>query len=368
MAAFARGLDAYLSGQADSAVHWLGLAIRRSPQWTEAHMALGEVYYHLLPAMDGPPDSLAQAEFAQAAADTGFTPPLFHLAEIAVRHAGPAEAEQAVQRFLHRANDPGTGVQLGAMLACARDGRTGPEWARIAAAAPLDALRAAKLLAAGGTFPGCAEDGFRAVRSNQDAPIAVRWGAFVGLQGLLAAEARTSELRALVDSAVALDPSAAQLYVLDALAGVNVDADASALVARLGVQPTAEFRPFTPWLLGSWYASRHDRAATQSLQRILSTPTAGASDPWALRYAGTLGARLLLLDGDTAGAITRLRSALSLGRRDALDWSMGEPLAADRLLLAELLLARGLPADAMPLPACSITRLPRPSCRFSPPA
>ncbi len=344
MADFARGLDAYVAGQADSAVHWLSLAIRRSPQWTEAHMALGEVYYHLLPAMDGPPDSLAQFEFAQAAADTGFSPPQFHLAEIAVRRGNPAAAEQAVGRFMRHAQYDSSGAELAAMLACARGGRSAVGWPKLAAALPLEALRAAMMLAVGGAFLGCAEDGFRAVLENHQAPIGVRWGGFLGLQGVLAAEGRTSELRSLMDTASGLDPSAAQLYLLDALAGVDVGADASAVAERLGLQRNAETRPFTLWLLGSWHARNGDRAATDALRKALG---AGPPDPWAARFAEVLGARLLLLDGDTAAAIARLRPALSVGRRDALDWNVGESLAADRLLLAELLLARRMPAEAL---------------------
>lgn len=367
MADFTRGLDAYLTGQADSAVHWLGLAIRRSPQWTEAHMALGEVYYHLLPAMSGPPDSLARAEFALAAADTGFSPPLFHLAEIAVRRRSPAEAQQTVGDFLRRVKDEGSQAQLGAMLACARGGRRAVEWPKVAGETPLEALRAAKMLTVGATFPGCAEDGFRAVRASRDAPIGERWGAFLGLQGLLAAEGRTSELRALVDSAAAaLDPSASQLYLLDALAGVDVGRDASALAARMGARPTDEVRPFTLWLLGAWRARNGDRAGTDSLRRALSAQPADAPDPWAAHYADALQARLLLLAGDTAGAIAGLGSALGVGRRDALEWSVGESLAADRLLLAELLLARRRPSEAMavaglfdhPAPAAFLPFLP----------
>jgi hypothetical protein len=60
-----------------------------------------------------------------------------------------------------------------------------------------------------------------------------------------------------------------------------------------------------------------------------------------------LGARLVLLEGDTAAAIARLRPALTVGRRNALEWSVGESLAPDRLLLAELLLATRLPAEAL---------------------
>ena len=96
MADFTRGLQAYLTGQADSAVHWLTRALQQSPDWTEAHMALGEVYYHLLPTVEEPYDSLAQAEFLQAAADTGFTPPQFHLAEIAIRQGDVGAADKAV--------------------------------------------------------------------------------------------------------------------------------------------------------------------------------------------------------------------------------------------------------------------------------
>jgi hypothetical protein len=367
MGDFARGLDAYLTGQADSAVHWLRLAILRSPQWTEAHMALGEVYFHLLPAMNGPPDSLAEAEFTLAAADTGFSPPRFHLAEIAVRRRSPAEANQAVEDFLRRVKDEGSHVQLGAMLECARGGRLAVVWPKLAEETPLEALRAAKTLAVAAAFPACAEDGFRAVRASRGAPIGERWGAFLGLQGLLAAEGRTSELRALVDSAAAgLDPSASQLYLLDALAGVDVGRDASALAARMGAQPTDQVRPFTLWLLGAWRARNGDRAGTDSLRRALAARPAAAPDPWEDRYADALQARLRLLDGDTAAAIAGLGSSLGVGRRDALDWSVGESLAADRLLLAELLLARRQPAEAMavaglfdhPAPAVFLPFLP----------
>ena len=197
-------------------------------------------------------------------------------------------------------------------------------------------------------FPGCAEDGFRAVFANNSVPLALRWGGSLGLQGLLAAEGRTTELRALVDSAVAGGMDLAnQLYLLDALAGVDVDADAAAVAERLSREGAANVYPFTLWLLGAWYARHGNHAETEAMRAALAARQPSPKDPWTGRFADVLTARLLLLKGDSAGAIGRLRPALSVGQRRTLDWDLGESLAPDRLLLAELLLARGQPAEAM---------------------
>ena len=349
MAEFARGLDAYVNGRADSAVHWLRLALQRSPQWTEAHMALGEVYYHLLPSTDSHPDSLAGAEFTLAAADTGFSPPRFHLAEIAIRRGDLRAAEAAVKDFFERVRDDSSSAELSPMLACLRGGRKAVDWRQGAVANPLDALRAAKMLAVGGAFPGCAEDGFQALFDQPDLSLGYRWGAFLGLQGMLAAEGRTTELRTLIDSAVAagLD-RAPNLYLLDALADVDVAADASALAERLTRERSGKTSANTLWLLGAWHARQGDRARTDSLHAALVARTVGIHDPLVDRYADVLGARLVLLGGDTARAIDRLRTALSVGRREELAWGdQGESLAPERLLLAELLLATGQPAEAL---------------------
>jgi serine/threonine-protein kinase len=49
-AAFARGLSAYERGEADSAVAHFRKALALDHRWAEAHMALGEVYQHYIPA------------------------------------------------------------------------------------------------------------------------------------------------------------------------------------------------------------------------------------------------------------------------------------------------------------------------------
>jgi hypothetical protein len=169
-----------------------------------------------------------------------------------------------------------------------------------------------------------------------------RWGAFLGLQGILAAEGRTTELRTLVDSAVArgLD-IAPQLYLLDGLAGVDVEAEASAEATRLERSGFANASSFTLWLLGTWHARRGQRNETERMRSALEARAESARDARAARFADALAARLVLMGGDTSGAISRLRAVLRFGRREQLDWDLGESLASDRLLLAELLLAQG---------------------------
>ena len=351
MAPFARGLHAYVSGQADSAVQWLTQAIQSSPQWTEAHMSLGEVYYHLLPATEGSLDSLAMSEFSAAAADSGFSPARFHLAEIAIRSGDTARAKQAVESFLRLAQDNASREQrtdLVLMLSCARAGRQGVDWGKFAAGEPLEVLRAASTLAGGGAFPGCAEDGFHAVFDNPAAPLGDRWGAFLGLQGILAAEGRTSELRSLVTAATASGLGLAdQLYILDALAGVGVEPEAAAAAARTRAEQSGNAPSFALWLAGEWSAQAGEQAATNALREALATRAVNNGDPWIARLADALDARLVLLRGDTVTAISRLRTVLGTGRRDELTWSVAEPLAPDRLLLATLLLSRGQPREAI---------------------
>jgi len=46
-----------------------------------------------------------------------------------------------------------------------------------------------------------------------------------------------------------------------------------------------------------------------------------------------------------------MREIFAIGNRDALAWGIGEPLAADRLLVAEALLARGKAQESMSIAA-----------------
>jgi hypothetical protein len=311
-------------------------------------MSLGEVYYHLLPSGRGPLDSLALVEFMAAAEDAEFSPPRFHLAELAIRSGGTTRAKTAVADFLRLSEDTASADQraeLLLMLDCASKGRRGVEWSQIALIAPLDVLSAAKLLAAGGAYPGCAEDGFRAVFDHASS-LGDRWGAFLGLQGVLAAQGRTSELKIAVDTAVrgGLD-LATSLYVLDALAGVSLDTEAASIAARMVADPESPSSAL--WLAGEWYAAHGDSALTKSIRDSLAARGARDSSAGVGPYIGGLDARLILLHGDSTAAIARLRELLALAPQADLDWGLGASLGPSRLLLARLLLARGQPRDAL---------------------
>ena len=85
----AQGLWHYYTGSGDSAVHHIRAALELDPAWTDAWMALGEVYTHLVPRA-GPLDSLAGCGVRNGTPSrSGFSPPLFHLFEIALRRRRP---------------------------------------------------------------------------------------------------------------------------------------------------------------------------------------------------------------------------------------------------------------------------------------
>lgn len=349
-ASFARGLSAYFAGQADSAVHWLKLALHNSPDWSEAHTWLGETYYHELPNTDGRLDSLAEVEFTAAAADSGFAPPRFHLAEITIRAGNPDRAARAVADFARAAPEASeNAAHLGLMLNCSA--RKSVDWKTLAHAEPFRVLNAGQALLVGAAFPGCAEDSFRAVFEDTTITMNYRWGALVGLQSLLAAQNRLRELRGTLDSAIANGMEfAKRFYLLDVLAGVDVRESAAATEAEYE-KPGAERSapPSVLWFLGTWRAQRGDVGRAEAWGRLLDRE-ARQGDPKANRYRAALAARLALQRGDTS-ALPRLRALLAIGTRDDLAWGLGEPLAPDRLFLAEYFLTHGRPAEAFSVAA-----------------
>jgi hypothetical protein len=157
-----------------------------------------------------------------------------------------------------------------------------------------------------------------------------------------------------------------QLYLLDALAGVKVEQEAEQVAKELTQTLNKDTYPFSLWLLGAWQARRGDRSGTAAMEAALRGRAKADKSPRYAHMADAVGARLLLLDGDTTAAISRLREAISFGRREALDWDVGESLAPDRLLLAELLMAQGQPSEAIsvatvfdhPAPAVFLPFLP----------
>ena len=349
---FARGLSAYLSGTADSAVLWLSRALALTPDWSEAHMALGEVYHHLLPRVAGPLDSLAKTEFSAAAVDTGFAPPLFHLAEIAIRGRDLTQAERAVRQFERFGNGTEEREELALMLACARGSSQRVDWRTAARESPVVVLSAAKMLSIAGAFPACADDAARALLATPTASMTY-WGAFQVLQGLLAARGQDTAIVRLVDSLARGGGAWARMaYMVDALAGTPgfdslVPETVSSLRTTYGSSYEDSLDGGRLLLLGAWYVKTRQTAAAERLEQRLAGRATVGRDPEDRLRADALAAHLLLARGDSDAAIARFGRLTPVARRDYLVWGYTESLPVERLVQAELLLARGRNEEAL---------------------
>lgn len=156
-------------------------------------MALGEVYFHLLPDA-APLDSLAEAAFRRSQAlQPEYAPSLFHLIQIAVRHNDLDSAQAMFRRY--QAVDPDSAVTfpIRLMLQCAT-GRMGlSEWKKAAAVSYDGVTDAAHALAAAPRYQRCALDGFRAVLEETTTSGWYHPTAFYAYQAILAGSGRLGD-------------------------------------------------------------------------------------------------------------------------------------------------------------------------------
>jgi tetratricopeptide (TPR) repeat protein len=352
---FARGLAAYLKGEADSAVRWLNLALAISPDWTEANMTLGEVYQHFLPRVPGSLDSLAKFEFQAAAVDTGFAPPLFHLAEIEIRGGDPHRASESVRRFERFGGGSQERRELALMLTCAR-ARNLVDWHAATSVSPIEVLTAAKLLSIAGAFPGCVEDATRSILATPTATDQ-HWGAVMLLQDVLAAQRKPRAIIQLVDSlrtAAFWQPTL--FYVINALAGLGefnskVAETFAALRRAYGSQYEDTISDNTRLLLGTWYARTSRLADAERLERLITRSVARDHNPVSQREANALSAHILLAQGDSDAALNVFERLSSVSSLEDLQWGYAQSFPAERQSLAALLFARGRFQDALDVSA-----------------
>ena len=178
------------------------------------------------------------------------------------------------------------------MLGCARDGRTGVDW-RDAARAPLHVLSAAKLLAGGGAYPGCAEEGFRAVFEDHWAHWAIAGVRSWDCRESLRRRGGPPSSRLSWTRPSPWSRSRHPALVLDALGGLDVAAEATRVVAGVSADPEAS--SFALWLAGEWYAHNGDRLATKAVRDSLATRAAREPSDGIESYVEVLSARLSLL-------------------------------------------------------------------------
>jgi tetratricopeptide (TPR) repeat protein len=341
---FARGLRGYLTGDSESAVAWLQQTIEEDPEWAEASTALGEVYYHLLP-MSAALDSLAQASFATALSiDSAFAPPLYHLAEDAIRSGDSVAAYILIERFREVNPEQPLLLQLELMSRCVYNDAE-MAWAGPAAGDPPAVFRAAKSLSVSGRQHRCAEGAFRALL-NAEIDLAERFGAVLGLQGILVATGRGSTALSLLDSLISAgDRRARSLHVLYTLAGAPMDAEAAELAAfatgAFGQQYERLTSTLNLWVLGVWHVYQSEAEKVGTIAAALDDIANQTGLRRDRMYADALAAHEALMRGDTTDAIDRLLDLTSTGTVNSVAWGYGEALPVEHLLLAELMLADG---------------------------
>ncbi|MBA3318333.1 MAG: protein kinase, partial [Gemmatimonadales bacterium] len=337
---FARGLRDYLVGAGDSAVAEYRRAIALDSLWSEAWAALGETYYHLLPTVPSP-DSLAEDAFLRARRiDSTFSPPLLHLAEIAIRRADTSLAVKLVRDFQRAEPDSIFSTRLELMLSCARAGPESVEWSRAAGRNPAEALLAARVLSTGGAQPACARAGFRAVLASPNAGASQQWGALLGLQSALIAEGRLADVRRLLDSPQSSDLAGSVLYLIDATVATGLADRATEVAREFGTEYSTMTSPLL-WALGAWAAHRGDAPGLSAIAEALRAKADSSSARVDSLLAAVMAARLTLVRGDTTSAVQALSALRPSGRLGDLEWQPWEALAGERLTLAELLFARG---------------------------
>lgn len=353
---FVHGLRAYLAGDARAARARLEQAVAQDPEWPAALSALGETYFHLQPAWTNL-DSAAAFYFTRAVeADSLYVAPLMHLAELAAQR-GDAETAERHVRTLAAYGAPEKRLRQATLMAeCVGSGAGAMRWDGQARDMPEDVLAAGLALAAGGRNPPCAAGAFEALLAREEAPQNVRWGAFVALQGLAVATGESGRARALLDSALAVDPWAWEqaLYVIDGEAGAPMPEGAARMDSLIRSATSDEYSgleaPQTRWVLGMWNlrTGRTDRALI--LRDALAADAEDAGSEWCRRcdlFARSLNAHLLLAGGDSATALEAFERLVPTAPYDTLLWAFAEPLPVGRLEHAELLLATGRAEEAI---------------------
>jgi tetratricopeptide (TPR) repeat protein len=346
----AHGLEDLMAGRADSAVARFRQTLALDPENVEAWMGLAETFHHLLPR-ESQLDSLAEDAYLRVRQlDPEFAPAMFHLIEYSVRRGDVAGSERLLAQFAGSHPDSVALGPVRLMLDCVRGDMTRSRWEMAVLRNPAQTLAAGQLLAVGGLRqPDCAEAAFEAVLAFDTTGgrqlARNRFGALVGLQNVLVARGRNEAVKTLLDSDTLFNPGyRGALYVLNAMAGFQfvpeAEAFAGAQLAHFRREPSS-LSSLDLWFLGSWEAYRGRAQVAAEIAESVSTRNTVAGSRRDSLLAASLDARVVLAQGDSSGALERLRALAPTADDVSLVWSPWEGLGAERLLLARLLLAKG---------------------------
>jgi serine/threonine protein kinase len=352
---YARGLQAYLADQPDSAVHAFRRALAINPEWAEAWMGLGEVYHHLLPMEGALLDSAATALVRSRTLDPEFAPPLFHLFQHAIWSGNLAHAAALADTFSRSGADSAEVFQAALMLGCARNPGDHGIWLRAVDQDPLNTLLAASWFGVAGVrFPACARAGWGAVlaRTNDasDPDLRMRYGALVGSMNLAVLASQPDTLRRLQERLADLGAPrdvVDQTIILYAVAGADIAPAADSAAARLGASYGHWKRPAPIFhALGAWALRNGGFAEARNAIDSLAARSVSGDRRTAL-FLASLRSRYALAVGDTALALATLEQLPSDLPLDEVNFRLVESLAMERLLRAEILSRRGEAARAL---------------------
>jgi serine/threonine-protein kinase len=350
---YARGLQAYLVGDADQAVELLREAVGVDAAWPEAWMTLGEAMYHLVPSSWSGPGAPDSAFARVLELDPGFTPAAIHLAEAYTRENDAASVAALMDRLIDGQADPIVVRRVRWLLECLESGF--PEWSTEGPELLQAAFDAGRSLGASGAHPECAAQAFEHILDDDDVGPDATWSALLALYGVRAAQGRTDDVEPLMDSLYQAGlTSVGHLYMLSDAFGDGLGVQASAFEGfvtdiyreRFGDDYHGMATMTTLWTLAVWYHAHGDSAEVGTIARAAEARAADSATPQDSIASAAIGGWGLLASGDTIGAIERFASLRPALPGSALAWDLWGSLASERIMLARLLLARVDPAEA----------------------
>lgn len=339
-AQLAAGLEDYWAGRADPAVEHLGRALLIDPDFVEAWAHLGETYTHLLPDT-ARLDSLGRNALLQTRRrEPEFRPVLYHLIEFAIRAGELDSARVYLQEF--RQQNPAAYLlrRSELKLECAAQSPQMIDWSAIAADDAATVHAVGESLARAGARTDCARAAWGALLAADlagEVGEAYRFASLMALQSLLAAEGRFDELTTLFESQDEFAEQAGDLLLIDANAGAPFETIAERQADSIRADWSAgNAASYKLWMLGV-HEFRQGRA--ERVRLIADSLAARAADTIRLDslLAEIMAARATLTDGDTATAVELLYE-LGPTKKRSDHWYPWETLAAEKMLLARLLL------------------------------
>jgi hypothetical protein len=160
------------------------------------------------------------------------------------------------------------------------------------------------------------------------------------------ARGRDRAAKALLESDTLFDPGyRGNLHLMDPMAGRDFNQEAEAYARaelnRLRRDPSA-VATISLWFLGSWEAHLGRWEPAEEIVEGLQVRNAVSPTRRDSLLVASLNARVTLAKGDSAAALGQLRNLVPTAENgSALEWNPWESLGGERLLLSQLLLAKG---------------------------